>query len=113
LPDPSFGPLRLRTTKIVTGSARYDLTFCLGWRRGQLALELESRPALISQETAIQLAQEFFGLLAASVLDPHVRVDRIRPLPVGIGVRRGRERAPGVDGLFEGIVGDWRRAVEE
>jgi hypothetical protein len=112
LPDPSFGPLRLRTTKIVTGSARYDITFCLGWRRGRLALELETRPALISQEAALRLAGTFFGLLAASVSDPDHRIGQLAPLPVEIGVRRGRERRPGIDGLFEGLVGDWRAMRE-
>lgn len=112
LPDPDFGPLRLRTTKIVTGSARYDMTFCLGWRRGRLALELETRPALISQETAIRFARFFFGLLAASVCDPDIRIGRAAPVLVEIGVRRGRERVSGVDGLFEGLVGDWRAARE-
>lgn len=112
LPDPGFGPLRLRTTKIVTGSARYDITFCLGWRRGRLALELETRPALISQEAALRLAGTFFGLLAASVSDPDHRIGQLDPLPVEIGVRRGRERRPGMDGLFEGLVGDWRAMRE-
>lgn len=109
LPDPRIGPLGLRTTKVVTGSARYDLTFCLGWRRGQLALELETRPALLAQETAIRLAELFFGLLAASVQDPGAEVGTLHPVPVQLGVRRSRERTASVDGLFEGLVGDWRK----
>lgn len=108
LPDARFGPLRLRTTKIVTGSARYDLTCCLGWRRGRLALELETRPALLGQETALRFADLFFGLLAASVAEADTRVGALTPLPVRLGVRRGRERTDSVDGLFEGLVGDWR-----
>ncbi|HEY1616404.1 MAG TPA: condensation domain-containing protein [Streptosporangiaceae bacterium] len=111
LPPAEFGGLRLRTTKIVTGSARYDMTFCLGWRRGELALELETRPALLGQEAAVRFARLFFGLLAASVHDPDTKVGRAEPEPVPIGVRRGRERAPGVDGLFEGLVGDWRKVI--
>jgi hypothetical protein len=112
LPDADFGPLRLRTTKIVTGSARYDMTFCLGWRHGRLALELETRPALLSQATAVRFARDYFGLLAASVADPDAAVGRAAPLPVEIGMRLGRELRPGVDGLFEGLVGDWRPAGE-
>lgn len=113
LPDTAFGDLRLRTTKIVTGSARYDMTFCLGWRRGQLALELETRPALLGQEAAVRFARLFFGLLAASAADPGARAGQAEPLPAPIGVRRSRERAPGVDGLFEGLVGDWRGTRRE
>jgi len=112
LPETAFGPLRLRTTKIVTGSARYDMTFCLGWRRGRLALELETRPALVSQEIAIEFAREFFGLLAASVADPDAVAAGAAPLEVKLGIRRSCERAPGVDGLFEGLVGDWRASKE-
>jgi hypothetical protein len=70
----------------------------------------QTRPALLSQETAIHLAGLFSGLLAASAQSPDAKVGTLRPVPVRLGVRRGRERSASVDGLFEGLVGDWRKA---
>ncbi|MFJ5631811.1 condensation domain-containing protein [Streptomyces goshikiensis] len=107
-PKRSLGAATLATNKLVTGSARYDVTFSLGWRRGELTLELENRPRLVGQETAIRLARDFFGLLAAAVADVRSKVGELEPLPVPVTVRRRGDLQPGTDGLFQGIIGDWR-----
>ncbi|MFG5721953.1 condensation domain-containing protein [Streptomyces murinus] len=110
-PTRSFGSGTLATNKLVTGSARYDVTFSLGRRHGELALELENRPRLVGQETAIELARTFFGLLAATTADLTTSVGALEPAPVPLSVRRRGELEPGVDGLFRGMIGDWRTPV--
>lgn len=109
-PKRSLGDATLATNKLVTGSARYDVTFSLGWRRGELALELENRPRLVGQDTAIRLARDFFGLLAAATADLTTPVGELEPLAVPLTVHRRGDLRPGVDGLFHGIIGDWRAA---
>lgn len=107
-PTRQFGPSTLATNKLVTGSARYDITFSLGWRHGALALELENRPRLVSQETAIGLARDFFGLLAAATADLTTPVGDLEPVSLPLTVHRRGDLGPGMDGLFRGIIGDWR-----
>ncbi|GAA3784154.1 condensation domain-containing protein [Streptomyces phyllanthi] len=107
-PKRHLGDATLATNKLVTGSARYDITFSLGWRHGELALELENRPRLVGQETAIRLARDFFGLLAAAVTDLTTPVEKLEPVAVPVTVQRRGDLEPGTDGLFRGIIGDWR-----
>ncbi|MER6329689.1 condensation domain-containing protein [Streptomyces sp. NPDC001034] len=110
-PTRSFGSGTLATNKLVTGSARYDVTFSLGRRHGELALELENRPRLVGQETAIELARAFFGLLAAATADLTTPVGALEPAPVPLSVQRRGDLEPGIDGLFRGMIGDWRPAA--
>ncbi|GGW75662.1 condensation domain-containing protein [Streptomyces caelestis] len=107
-PTRSLATATLATNKLVTGSARYDITFSLGWRRGELCLELENRPRLVGQDVAIELARTFFGLLAAAIADLTTPVGKLEPLAVPLVVHRRGDLKPGTDGLFRGIIGDWR-----
>ncbi|MGW3173944.1 condensation domain-containing protein [Streptomyces sp. NPDC001153] len=110
-PTRSLDTATLATNKLVTGSARYDITFSLGWRRGELALELENRPRLVGQDTAIRLARTFFGLLAAATADLSTPVGKLDPATLALSVHRRGELEPGTDGLFRGIIGDWRASA--
>lgn len=108
MPSAAFSATRLKTTKLVTGSARYDMTFSLGWRNGRLALELENRPALLSTEAANRFASIYLGVLAASVNDPSKKLEQMVPENLSIHAHRHVDLSSGLAGMFEGIVGDWR-----
>lgn len=107
-PRRKVGSAEARSRKLVTGSARYDVTFALDTLEGDLALELEYRTAWVSQETAIALARCFFGLLAAIVDAPDEPLRRLEPAPVELEVHHRHRRDAGLDELFSGLVANWR-----
>ncbi len=103
-----LGEADIHGGKLVTGSTRYDLTFSLDTLDGRLALELENRPHLVSQDTAITVAREFFAVLGAGIDSPAEPVSRLRTRPVETTVHQRRGPASAVDELFGGLVADWR-----
>lgn len=107
-PERKLGSARVRSRKLTTGSARYDITFALDTLDGEMALELENRTGLVSQDTAILLARDFFGILAAVVDNPDAPVARLSPAEVAVQVHRRPHPSAGMDGLFDGLVADWR-----
>lgn len=109
-PERRLGDARARSRKLVTGSARYDITFALDHLGDELTVELENRTRLVSQDTAIALAQRFFGLLAAVVDAPGKQVGRLHPAEVPVEVHRRPPATASLDGLFSGLVADWRPA---
>lgn len=107
-PERKLGRAKVRSRKLVTGSARYDITCSLSTVDGETAVELENRVKLVSQDTAITVVRTFLGLLAAGAEAPDDPVSALTPHDVRHEVHRGPRPGSGISGLFDGLVADWR-----
>ncbi|RZU51656.1 condensation domain-containing protein [Krasilnikovia cinnamomea] len=108
-PQRRLDSREVQSRKLVTGSARYDITFSLDRLGDELTLELENRTGVVSQATAVALAREFFAVLAAAVASPGTPVGDLVPVPVPVTVHRRPGAEAELDDLFAGLVADWRQ----
>lgn len=107
-PARTAGPLTLRSTKLVTGSARYDVLFSFSRYRDGLALELETRRRFVGRELAERLGIEFFDLLAAALAQPDRPLSTLPVRSLGTPVTWTLDAEPATIGsLFDPIVAHW------